>query len=107
MRFTFEEIKKDLTDNWESITEATYYEDYLCELADGYLPIYNSEIISDWQEMPNEFDNTWREYGLPSSNIDEVSITGLMVIDLYNFYREQTQRAYNEIKAEKEEQEND
>lgn len=103
MRFTYEEIKKDLTDNWESITEATYYEDYLSELADGYLPVYNSEIISDWSEMPNQFENSWREYGFPSMNIDEVSIMGLMVIDLYNFYREETQRAYNEIKSEKEE----
>ena len=107
MRFTFDEIKKDLLENWEAITEAEYYEDYLGESADGYLPVYTSEIISDWQEMPNEFDNTWREHGLPSSDIDEVSITGLMVIDLYNYYREQAQRAYNEIRAEKEESENE
>ena len=102
MRFTYGEIKKDLTRQWETITEYPYYEDYLSELADGYLPVYTAEIISEWQEMPFEFDNSWREYGLPSSNIDEISITGLMVIDIYNHYREQAQRAYNKIKAEKE-----
>jgi hypothetical protein len=101
MRFTFDEIKKDLLDNWENITEAQHYEDYLGESADGYLPVYTNEIISDWAEMPSEFDNTWREYGLPSAKIDEISITGLMIIDLYNHYREQAQRAYNEIKSEK------
>lgn len=101
MRFTYDEIKKDLLDNWEVITDSQYPEDSLGEFADGYLPTYTNEIISDWSEMPNEFDDTWRDYGIPSSDLSEVSITGLMIIDLYNYYREQTQNAYNGILSDK------
>ena len=105
MRFTYEEIKKDLTDNWENITDNSHPEDALGEYADGYLPTYTNEIIADWQEMPSEFDNSWRDYGMPSSDLSEVSITGLMVIDLYNYYRQVTQNAYNEIVSEEQETE--
>jgi hypothetical protein len=52
--------------------------------------------------MPSEFDNTWHEYGIPSSDISEVSITGLMTIDLYNYYRQETERAYKDILRDKE-----
>lgn len=104
MRFEYHEIKKDLLENWDSIIESQYPEDALGEYADGYLPVYTNEVIADWSEMPSEFDNTWRDYGIPSSDLSEVSITGLMIIDLYNYYREQTQNAYNEILSEKEDE---
>jgi hypothetical protein len=102
MRFDYNDIKKDLLENWEVITDSQYPEDALGEFADGYLPTYYVDIIDDWRVMPSEFDNTWHEYGIPSSDISEVSITGLMTIDLYNYYRQETERAYKDILRDKE-----
>jgi hypothetical protein len=103
MRFTKDEIKKDLLDNWENITDNPYPEDALGEYADGYLPTYTNEIIAEWAEMPSEFDNSWQGGGFPSSTVREVTITELMTIDLYNYYRQVTENAYNEILSEEEE----
>lgn len=100
MRFTNQEIKKDLLDNWEYLQEVQYPEDCLNEYADGYLPTYTNEIIADWSEMPSEFDNSWQDYGATKDS----TIIDLMKIDLFTYYRNETQNAYNEIRAEKEEE---
>jgi len=70
-------------------------------MADGYVPVYINEIINEWQEMPSEFDNFWHEYGFSN----DTTIPDLMKIDLYGYYREQTEKAYNEVKNEKDEDE--
>lgn len=101
MRFTYAEIKKDLLDNWETITDSTWPEDYLDEFADGYIPVYTNEIIKDWQEMPSEFDNFWQDYGITK----DTTIPDLMKIDLFNYYRNLAQTAYNEILTELEDEE--
>jgi hypothetical protein len=49
--------------------------------------------------MPNEYDNTWQELGLS----DKATITDRMSADLYNYYRDQVQAAYEELVAENEE----
>ena len=103
MRFTFNEIKKEISDNFDEISEAPYIEDALDQWADGFVPVYNNEIIQEWQEMPSEFDDSWKDYGFAPDD----GIIRLMMIDLYRYYLDQTTRAYNEIKAEKEEAEND
>lgn len=103
MRFTFNQIKKEISENFDEISEAPYLEDALDQWADGFVPVYNNEIIQDWQEMPIEFDDSWKEYGFAQDD----GIIRLMMIDLYRFYLDQTTRAYEEIKTEKEESEND
>lgn len=92
MRFTYQEIKKELTDNWQEIADNTD----LNQWADGFVPVYNHEIITDWQEMPNEFTDSWKDYGASPDN----GIIHLMMIDLYAYYLDQTEKAYEEIKAE-------
>ena len=101
MRFDYHEIKKDLLGNWEAITDSQYPEDYLNEFADGYIPVYTNEIIKDWSEMPSEFDNFWQDYGITH----DTTIPDLMRIDLYGYYRDQAQTAYNQILEEKENEE--
>jgi hypothetical protein len=97
MRFTFNEIKKDLLDNWAEFTEQNA-DDKITEYADGYCPIYNNEIIQDWAEMPSEFNDSWRE------SCDGLSgIIAMMSYDLFTFYLSETTRAYDQLKKEREE----
>jgi hypothetical protein len=62
-----------------------YYGDRLGELVDNFLPIYNSDIIKEWQEMPSGYDNEGANmFGMP----EEVDIFSLMTLDLLNYIGE-------------------
>jgi hypothetical protein len=98
----YSDIKKEILENWEQFADNPYPEELLNEFADSALPIYYSEIISDWQEMPSEFDNVWAEEGYTSD-----SITALMSYDLENYYRHQYHRIYNEIMHDQEQLESE
>ena len=80
-----EEIES-LVNEFASDDASGYYSDRIKELIDGYLPIYYSEIVKEWQAMPAEWDNQGAEmFGIP----DPVSIYTLMSLDLYGYYSEQ------------------
>ena len=96
---THNEIKQTIRDDWAQFADNPYPEELLNEFADSALPIYYSEIISEWQEMPSEFDNVWAEEGYTSD-----SITALMSYDLENYYRHQYHSIYNELAEEMEPQ---
>jgi hypothetical protein len=101
MRFTYDEIKKAIEDEWEELTEDAYPEDRLGEMAEGFVPIYYGEIIKDWQEMPHEYTDNWKEhYG--ETIPEAVGITALMTSDLHEYYRDTTTEIYHEILKEKE-----
>lgn len=96
MRMNYSDIKQEIADNWEQFESNQYPEDLISEFADSATPIYYGEIIRDWQEMPSEFGEYWKEvYG--ETVPENVSITDLMSADLYNYYRHTYQRAYNEL----------
>lgn len=97
MYFSNQDIKNDLESRFEEINEATHPEDLLTEAADGYVPVYNGDIIKDWQEMPNEFDDSWQEYGIDGAR----GIVSLMSYDLYTYYMAQVSEIWATIKAEK------
>lgn len=101
MRFTFTEIKKDLSDNWEEFADLDEQDasDKYLEYADGYVPVYNHEIIKDWAEMPAEFNDSWKDQIV--NEILDRGIVSLMAMDLFTFYLEETTRAYEELKKEK------
>ena len=104
MNFTREEIKADLLENHlEQLLEHAYPEDFLSELADGYLPIFYDKILKDWTQMPSEFDDSWQDCGLPSAKTEEITILGLMTIDLFNYYQSITNEIWREIVLEREE----
>jgi hypothetical protein len=93
MLTSFQSIKSELADSFDWLTE-----DNLYEYVDGFVPVYTNEIIAEWTIMPNEYDNTWQELGLS----DKATITDRMSADLYNYYRDQVQAAYEELVAENE-----
>lgn len=67
------------------------------EWVDGYLPVYNNQIIAEWQQMPSEYDNRgWAELGYDG----DVDIVHLMSLDLYLYYTD----IFNEAIAELEEE---
>jgi len=66
------------------------------EWVDGYLPIYNADIIKEWQEMPGYYDDRGSaELG----HMGEITIIGLMSLDLYLYYTD----LFNEVITEMEE----
>ena len=92
------DIKQAILDEWERIQDNPYPEDTLGEIADGYLPVYYNEIISEWQELPMEYTDMWHDLAPENDS----TICGLMTIDLYNYYRELASRAYSELLQDKE-----
>jgi len=101
MRFTYDEIKKAIEEEWGELADDVYPEDRLEEMADGFVPIYDNEIISDWAEMPNEYTDNWKEQ-YEGTLPPELGITALMATDLYSYYRATTLEIYQELKDEKE-----
>ena len=99
LRFTYEEIKKELKEHLDELDR----ED-LTEWADSFVPVYYNEIIKDWQEMPSEFDNGWKE--LSSEMTYETTITSLMAQDLFLYYLSQCETAFRELTEEAEEASN-
>lgn len=94
MRMTHTDIKAELIDNWQQFADNQYPEDLLNEFADSAVPVYYNEIIEDWQEMPNEFEDYWREDGIVTS---DTTIFNLMAYDLHNYYQHQYHVIYNEL----------
>jgi hypothetical protein len=89
----YNDIKSEIADNWEQFESNQYPDDLLNEFAESALPVYNSDIISDWSEMPSEFDDSWKEYGTTGQE----TIVERMTLDLMNYYRHRYQTIYNEL----------
>ena len=67
------------------------------ELVDSYVPVYNHEIIKEWQEMPGDYDDRGaNELGADNS----VGIVGRMGLDLYLYYSDLFSEAVAEVEAE-------
>jgi len=85
-----EEIRAELA-NGEELEDI---KDRSGEFIDSYLPIYNNQIIEEWQNMPNEYDNRGSlELGLGQ----EVNIINLMSLDLYLYYSDLFNEAVKEV----------
>lgn len=97
MRMNYDEIKTDILDHWEQIDNE--YADLLTQLSESAVPVYNNDIIKDWQEMPSEYDNKWQEFYEPNG---DTTIVYLMTLDLYEYYRDTYQWIYLRIVDEKE-----
>ena len=97
MRMNYTDIKQELKANWEQLADNPYATDLVNEFVDSALPVYNNEIIKDWQEMPHEYDNFWHDEGYEGK-----TITALMTYDLWRYYSNQYHTAYNELCEEME-----
>lgn len=91
----YEEIKKQLIDEWGSVSE-----DRLYEYAEDFTPVYYNAIIEEWGQLPAENCDLWPEYY--PDYIGNKTITDLMTADLHIYYLGLVQKAYDEIKEEKE-----
>jgi hypothetical protein len=93
-----EEIKRQMLEDYapENLTEDT-----LNEITDNNLPIYYSDIIKEWTALEGEYCDTWQDYPITQMS----TITGLMTVDLYNYYYALAWDAFQEIQADKATQE--
>lgn len=67
------------------------------EIVDSYLPIYNNEIVKEWQDMPSEYDNRGSaELGYSGQ---EINILNLMSLDLYLYYTDLFFEAISEVEG--------
>jgi len=96
---TRDQIKAEILDHIEQLRETQYPEDLLRELAESNTPIMNGDIISEWQDMPYEFDNGWQEFGFDES-FQSGGIYSLMAIDLQLYYESQFLEVWEEVKSE-------
>jgi hypothetical protein len=97
----YTDIKQEILDNWAELEESAYPDDLLREMADSACPVYYSDIIKDWQEMPSEFNDQWQEFTEVSQ---DSTIFSLMTADLFNYYDTKYTEVYNDIKTTKEEE---
>lgn len=104
MNMNYSDIKQDILDHWEQLQEKAYPEDLLRELADSACPVYYSDIIKDWQEMPNDFTDSWQDFIEPDK---DTTIFSLMTADLYNYYEDAYFTIYAEIRHDKEQEESE
>lgn len=93
---TYNEIKEQVTEKLEEIRAHKYPEDFLNELADSAMPIYNNDVISQWLELPGEDSDQWKELGYDTQR-NEGGIISLMQIDLIVYYIRQFTKAWEEI----------
>jgi hypothetical protein len=93
---TYDEIKQEIKQELahstiDELRERNY------EYIDNYVPIYNSDIIKEWQDMPGEYDDRGgAEFGTDGS----ISIVGLMSLDLTLYYGELLERVLSDIEEE-------
>jgi hypothetical protein len=97
MNMDYSDIKADLLDNWAHFADMPYCQDLITELAESAIPIYYSQIIKDWQEMPNEYTDSWKE---TTEATNDSTIYSLMGVDLYNYYQDTYRQVYAELKQE-------
>lgn len=91
-----EEEITELVLDFANGTESGYLSDRITELVDSYTPIYNSDIITEWQAMPPEFDGMGVvTYGLPPT--DEINPVSLMRLDLINYIDELVRVKANQV----------
>ena len=84
-KWQYEEIE-ELIKDFVSGKQTGYLSDCINELLDGYLPIYYSDIVKEWQDMPSEYDNMGAaEFGAEISD----GIYHLMSLDLHLYYSNQ------------------
>jgi hypothetical protein len=84
-----EEIRAELSQGEDLDT----IKDRSGEFIDSYLPIYNNQIIEEWQAMPNDYDNRG---SVELGHGGEINIINLMSLDLYLYYSD----LFNEAVAE-------
>jgi hypothetical protein len=94
MRSTVEKMIEEIQAEIANGEELEAIKDRSGEFIDSYLPIYYSDTISEWQHMPNEYnDRGSSEFGIG----EDINIYNLMNLDLYLYYSDLFNEAINEV----------
>lgn len=94
---TIQAMKDELRTALSNGEELDQIEDRSGEWIDGYLPVYNNQIIKEWQDMPGEYDDRgYAELGAA----DNFTIVRLMLLDLYLYYSDLFSQAVAELREE-------
>ncbi len=89
-----ERIKNDLIDRMSRGEDIESIADRIGEEVDSWLPVYNNDIITAWQNMPNDYDNM----GAQELGATEYNIIKLMTLDLYLYYTDIISEIIEELK---------
>jgi len=81
----YDYIMKDLKETITNMDDLYNIRDNSGEWIDGYIPVYNNQIIEEWQNMPGEYDDRGAE---ELGHMRDITIIGLMRLDLYIYYSE-------------------
>lgn len=96
MLTTKEEIKKELLNNIDYLKDNPHPEDLVAEISEGYVPVYNNQIIQEWITLPSEHSDQWKEYGYDTQK-NPGGIVQLMAVDLAFYYLQLGNEAWQEI----------
>ena len=100
---TIDQMKEEIRAALAGGEDLESVQDRSNEFADSYCPIYNNQIIEEWQAMPSEYDDRGvQEIG----GDDSVGIVARMSLDLYLYYTDLFFQAVGEIENELEESDN-
>ena len=92
---TVSDIKNELTAELAKGVDLDELQENSHERVDGYLPVYNNEIIKEWVDMPGEYDDRGaEEIGTDGDN----GIVRLMTLDLYLYYSDLFSQAIKELR---------
>lgn len=89
-------LKKRIADNWREYGDTPYDSDFIVGFAETEIPIYYNEIIDQWIELPEEYRDTWQDYGTS----DNTKIYDLMSRDLFNYYTDRTSELLDLIRRQ-------
>lgn len=93
------EIKEELRRNLDQLTMyPAKADDLVAEIAEGFAPVYNSEIIREWAELPADYSDRWKELGY-DANRNDGGILQLMAVDLALYYLEIGEEAWAELQV--------
>jgi hypothetical protein len=97
------EIKEELRRNLAQLTEyPAKADDLVAEIAEGFAPVYNSDIMTEWALLPMEDSDAWKEWGY-DANTNTGGILQLMAVDLLIYYLNMGREAWAELQIEIEE----
>ena len=97
MKSTVELMKEEILSELKRGEGLDSIKDRCGEFIDSYLPIYNGDIIKEWAEMSNEYDDRGAaELGIS----EEAGIISRMSLDLYLCYSDLFNEAVAEVEAE-------
>ena len=97
---TQERMKEEILTELKNGAELEEIKDNSGEWVDNWLPVYNDQIIKEWQNMPSEYDNRgYAELG----GSGEITIINLMTLDLYLYYSDLWNEVMEEVESELEE----